>query len=165
MSLLCVLMHRHPRNCVPFVKMSHCGTNGSSTSTLHVPVWRVRGPYLHTLVRVTCRCLHQASHKHSEGVMPSHHHWGAVILHSLRRRVACPRQVVYPLWLGRILHHLPLLLVLVALCLESSSKPWKSSAACGAAGGAAVWVASVAAGTALPALAGALRAYTSCAPG
>ena len=49
-SLPFVVMHRHLRDCVPLGKTSLCGTKGSSTSTSHLPVWRVKGTiYTHWL--------------------------------------------------------------------------------------------------------------------
>lgn len=79
--------------------------------------------------------------------------------HALSRAPSVP-QLVYPLWLGRVLHSVPLLLVAAALGLPRR----RGALLREAAGGAAAWAAAAAAGTALPAAVGALRAYASGAP-
>ena len=77
--------------------------------------------------------------------------------------------VVYPMWLGRILHHAPLPAAVAAACLGFGKKSGKyprawSAGMRAALGGLAVWLAAVAAGVALPAAVGALRAWASGRP-
>lgn len=79
--------------------------------------------------------------------------------------------VVYPMWLARLLHHAPLPAALAAALTGFAAKPYKvlnprawSAGVCAALGGLAVWLAAVGGGVALPAAAGALRAWASGRP-
>jgi hypothetical protein len=105
-----------------------------------------------------CTALHPSAFSTRAHVALSHSH--ACNGRALSHAPGAP-QLVYPLWLGRVLHSLPLLLVAAALGLPRR----RGALLREAAGGAAAWAAAAAAGTALPAAVGALRAYASGVPG